>query len=151
MNATVFDSPVGKLFIAEKNGRICELSYYSGKAVEMRESRLLIEAQMQLKEYFGGVRREFDLPLTAEGTDFALAVRRELLKIPYGTTRTYSEIAAAVGKPGAARAVGMACHNNPIAIIIPCHRVVGVDANLVGYAGGIEKKEYLLHLEHAIF
>ena len=151
MNATVFDSPVGRLFIAEKDGRICELSYYNGEAVETRESRLLIEAQMQLKEYFGGVRREFDLPLTAEGTDFALAVRRELLKIQYGTTRTYSEIAAAVGKPGAARAVGMACHNNPIAIVIPCHRVVGVNANLVGYAGGIEKKEHLLRLEHAIF
>ncbi|MBQ9557117.1 MAG: methylated-DNA--[Clostridia bacterium] len=151
MNETVFDSPVGRLFIAEKDGRICKLSYYSGKAAETRESRLLIETQMQLKEYFGGVRREFDLPLTGEGSDFALAVRRELLKIPYGTTRTYSEIAAAVGKPGAARAVGMACHNNPIAIIIPCHRVVGVNANLVGYAGGVEKKEYLLRLEHAIF
>ena len=151
MNAAVFDSPVGKLFIAEKDGRVCELSYYNGKAVETRESRLLIEAQMQLKEYFAGVRMEFDLPLTEEGSDFALAVRREMLKISYGATRAYSEIAAAIGKPGAARAVGMACHNNPVAILIPCHRVVGANANLVGYAGGLEKKEYLLRLERAIF
>ena len=151
MNVTVFDSPVGKLYIAEKDGRVCELSYYSGKAVETRESRLLIEAQMQLKEYFSGARREFDLPLTEDGSDFALAVRRELLKIPYGATRTYSGIAAAIGKPGAARAVGFACRNNPVAIIVPCHRVIGANANLVGYAGGIEKKEYLLRLEHAIF
>ena len=151
MNATVFDSPIGKLFIAESGGRVCRLSFYSGGAAETRESRLLIEAQMQLKEYFAGTRREFDLPLTESGSDFALAVRRELLKIPYGTTRTYSEIAADVGNPAAARAVGMACHNNPIAIIVPCHRVVGVNANLVGYAGGIGKKEYLLRLEHAIF
>ena len=151
MNAAVFDSPVGKLFIAENDGRICELSYYNGEAVETRESRLLIEAQIQLKEYVAGVRTDFDLPLTEDGSDFALAVRREMLKIPYGATRAYSEIAAAIGKPGAARAVGMACHNNPVAIIIPCHRVIGVNTNLVGYAGGVEKKEYLLRLERAIF
>ena len=151
MHAAVFDSPLGKLYIAEEDGRIRELSYYRGKPVETRESRLIIEAQMQLKEYFAGMRREFDLPLTENGSDFALAVRREMLKIPYGATRAYSEIAAAIGKPGAARAVGMACHNNPIAIIVPCHRVIGVNANLVGYAGGVEKKGYLLRLERAIF
>ena len=151
MNSTTFDSPLGKLLITENGGKLCGVSYFSGESVESRESRLLIETQMQLKEYFSGERREFDLPLSEEGSDFALAVRREMLAIPYGTTRTYSEIAAAIGKPGAARAVGMACHNNPIAIIVPCHRVIGVGANLVGYAGGVGKKEFLLRLEHAVF
>lgn len=151
MNSTTFDSPLGRLLISENGGKLCGVSYFTGGSVELHESRLLIEAQMQLGEYFSGVRREFDLPLSEEGSDFALAARREMLAIPYGTTRTYSEIAAAIGNPGAARAVGMACHNNPIAIIVPCHRVIGVCANLVGYAGGVAKKEYLLRLEGAIF
>lgn len=151
MNAVIFDSPVGKLYIEEADGRITRIGFSPVGGAEARDSRLLIEARMQLAEYFAGARREFDLPLAESGSDFALAVRREMLKIPYGATRAYSEIAAAIGKPGAARAVGMACHNNPIAIIVPCHRVVGVNANLVGYAGGIEKKEYLLRLERAIF
>ena len=151
MNSTLFDSPVGTLFIAESDGRICEISYCSGKKETVRESRLLIEARMQLTEYFSGKRREFDLPLLEEGSDFALAVRREMLAIPYGTTKTYSEIAAEIGNPKAARAVGMACHNNPLAIVVPCHRVIGVGVNLVGYAGGFEKKEFLLRLERAVF
>lgn len=151
MNSTTFDSPLGRLLISENGGKLCGVSYFTGGSVELQESRLLIEAQMQLGEYFSGVRREFDLPLSEEGSDFALAVRREMLAIPYGTTRTYSEVAAALGNPKAARAVGMACHNNPIAIIVPCHRVIGVNANLVGYAGGVDKKEFLLRLESAIF
>lgn len=151
MNSATFESPIGRLLISESGGKLCGVSFYDGEIAEPRENRLLKEARTQLREYFAGERREFDLPLAEEGSDFALAVRREMLKIPYGATRSYSEIAAAIGKPGAARAVGMACHNNPIAIIIPCHRVIGANANLVGYAGGVGKKEYLLCLERAIF
>lgn len=151
MNTAVFDSPIGRLLISENGGKLCGVSFYDGESADLGESRLLTEAKKQLGEYFAGKRREFDLPLSEEGSDFALAVRREMLAIPYGETKTYSEIAAAIGNPGAARAAGMACHNNPIAIIVPCHRVIGVNANLVGYAGGVGKKEYLLRLERAIF
>lgn len=151
MNRTVFKSPIGKLLLAEDCGKLCGVSFYRGGTVAARESRLLLEAEMQLTEYFAGKRREFDLPIQTDVSGFAAAVLREVSAIPYGTTATYSEIAAALGSPNASRAVGMACHNNPIAIVIPCHRVVGVGSNLVGYAGGITAKEYLLRLEGGIF
>ena len=150
MNRATLDCPLGRLLISEKGEKICGVTFYDGESVDLGESRLLTEAKKQLGEYFAGKRREFDLPLSEEGSDFALAVRREMLTIPYGETKTYSDIAAAIGKPGAARAVGVACHNNPIAIIVPCHRVIGVNANLVGYAGGVKKKEYLLWLEGVV-
>ena len=99
----------------------------------------------QIDEYFQGKRTKFDFPLDFQGTPFQVAVWRELLKIPYGETRTYGEIARNLGKPGAARAVGMANHDNRIAIVIPCHRVVGHDGSLTGYAGGLHLKQQLLH------
>lgn len=108
---------------------------------------LLLRAREQLEEYFAGSRRSFDLPLSPKGTEFQLSVWRALLDIPYGETRTYGQIAHAIGSPKAARAVGMANNKNPIAIIIPCHRVIGADGRLVGYAGGLGKKELLLALE----
>lgn len=111
------------------------------------EEPLLQEAEEQLNEYFAGVRREFDLPLAPQGTPFQQAVWAELQKIPYGETRTYGQLAAALGKPRASRAVGGACHCNPVAILIPCHRVVGANGSLTGYAGGLDIKEYLLELE----
>ena len=151
MNRTVFKSPIGKLLLAEENGKLCGVSFYRGETVAARESRLLLEAEMQLTEYFAGKRREFELPIHTDVSEFADSVLREVSNIPYGATATYSEIAASLGNPNASRAVGMACHNNPVAIIIPCHRVVGVGTNLVGYAGGITAKEYLLRLEGGIF
>jgi methylated-DNA-[protein]-cysteine S-methyltransferase len=105
------------------------------------------EILQQLEEYFQGTRVRFDVPLDIEGTEFQMAVWRELQRIPYGETCSYGEIAARIGNPRAARAVGMANHENPIAVVIPCHRVVGRDGSLTGYAGGLHLKEELLSLE----
>jgi methylated-DNA-[protein]-cysteine S-methyltransferase len=101
----------------------------------------------QVEEYFQGKRTEFDFSLDLHGTPFQLAVWKELLNIPYGQTRTYGEIAKRLGKPGAARAVGMANHDNRIPIVVPCHRVVGHDGSLTGYAGGLHIKQQLLRIE----
>lgn len=104
-------------------------------------------AAAQLLEYFQGQRRDFDFPFRFRGTAFQNSIWSALCRIPYGETRTYGQIAAAVGKPKAARAVGMACNRNPLWIVVPCHRVVGQNAALTGYAGGIPMKEALLELE----
>ena len=108
------------------------------------------EAAGQLGEYFAGERRSFDLPLDLHGTPFQLDVWRALMEIPYGETRTYAEQAAAIGRPAAVRAVGAANGRNPISIVIPCHRVVGSDCSLTGFAGGLEAKASLLSLEAAL-
>ncbi len=104
----------------------------------------------QLDEYFAGKRREFTFPLDLRGTDFQLACWRALLAIPYGEMRTYADIARAIGKPNAFRAVGMANNRNPIAIVVPCHRVIASDGTLCGYGGGVEVKRKLLELEGAL-
>lgn len=104
----------------------------------------------QLTEYFAGERTAFELPLAPAGSPFQRDVWNALLAIPYGETRSYGELAAAVGKPGAARAVGRANHDNPIGVVIPCHRVIGAGGSLTGYAGGVDRKRYLLELEGAL-
>ena len=101
----------------------------------------------QLEEYFDGNRQEFTFPIRPEGTDFQKTVWEELRRIPYGQTRTYGQIAAAVEKPKAAQAVGMACGKNPVWIAVPCHRVIGKNDTLTGYAGGLELKQKLLDIE----
>jgi O-6-methylguanine DNA methyltransferase len=103
----------------------------------------------QLAEYFAGERRAFDLSTKSTGTAFQCAVWAKLEGIPYGTTVTYSELAAMAGRPNAARAVGAANGRNPISIIVPCHRVIGADGSPTGYGGGVERKEFLLHLERS--
>lgn len=113
------------------------------------ETPLTAQAAGELEEYFGCRRKTFTVPLSPHGTQFQLAVWRALREIPYGQTRTYGEIAAAVGRPGAARAVGMANHDNPLLIITPCHRVVGKNGSLTGFACGLEVKRALLELEGA--
>lgn len=105
------------------------------------------KAKDELEEYFAGKRKDFDLPLRAEGTNFQKKVWEQLKKIPYGETRTYGEVAQMMGNPKASRAIGMANHNNPILILTPCHRVIGADGSLTGYAAGIEAKKYLLDFE----
>jgi O-6-methylguanine DNA methyltransferase len=105
---------------------------------------------VELEEYFSGERREFTFPLDLRGTDFQVACWRALLSIPYGETRTYADIARAVGKPNAFRAVGMANNRNPIAIVVPCHRVIASDGTLCGYGGGLDLKRKLLELEGAL-
>lgn len=109
-----------------------------------QKSSLLAEAEQELNEYFAGLRTEFETSLAPTGTPFQQAVWDALLDIPFGETRTYAQIAAAIGKPKAARAVGGACNRNPIALFIPCHRVVGTNGSLTGFAGGLSVKEYLL-------
>ena len=143
-----YETPVGKLCVGEEDGVIVRTTW-SKIPTEyiLEETELILQCKMQLDEYFRGERKTFDLPLAPKGTDFQKKVWNALKEIPYGETRTYGEIAAAVGNPKAARAVGMANNKNPIGIIIPCHRVVGVDGKLVGYAGGMDKKEWLLQLE----
>jgi methylated-DNA-[protein]-cysteine S-methyltransferase len=108
------------------------------------------DATRELDEYFAGTRRSFDLPLDPHGTPFQLAVWEQLRTIPPGTTTTYADVAARVGRPGASRAVGAAIGRNPISIVVPCHRVVGSGGSLTGYAGGIERKTALLRLEGAL-
>lgn len=110
---------------------------------------VLRRARNQFREYFAGTRRGFDLPLAPAGTPFLRDVRAALLKIPFGETRAYGEIAAEIGSPRAARAVGAACNANPFPIVVPCHRVVGADGRLVGYAGGLALKRALLSRERA--
>jgi O-6-methylguanine DNA methyltransferase len=104
----------------------------------------------ELEEYFAGQRRQFDFPLDLRGTDFQLACWRALLAIPYGETRTYGDQARKIGKPQAFRAVGMANNRNPIAIVVPCHRVIASDGTLCGYGGGLNVKQKLLELEGAL-
>jgi methylated-DNA-[protein]-cysteine S-methyltransferase len=104
-------------------------------------------ALTEIEEFLSGRRREFTVPLDLQGTPFQLQVWNALLRIPYGETRSYGEVAGAVGRPKAARAVGMANHSNPVAIVVPCHRVVASDGSLGGYAGGLEMKSQLLRLE----
>ena len=141
-------SPIGDLTLTEEEGALTGL--YFGRLSRPGEegpTALLEETARQLREYFAGQRREFDLPLRLRGTAFQMQVWKALQAIPYGEVRTYGEIARAIGKPKACRAVGMANHHNPISIIVPCHRVVGAGGSLTGYGGGLENKRFLLELE----
>lgn len=144
-----FDSKIGKIGVVEQDGKICEVQINEpiNKELIQKSTPLLEEAIKQLKEYFIGKRKQFDLPLHLETTEFRKKVWEELLKIPYGETATYKQIAERIGKPKAARAVGMANHDNPIPIIVPCHRVIGANGKLTGYALGLEMKQELLTLE----
>lgn len=142
------ETPVGTLCIGEENGAITRVTWNQIPAeAEQEETALIARCKAQLDEFFTGTRKVFDLPLGPKGTQFQQKVWQALQEIPYGETRTYGEIAAAAGNPKAARAVGMANNKNPIAILIPCHRVVGSGGKLVGYAAGLEKKMWLLELE----
>ncbi|BBM36829.1 methylated-DNA--protein-cysteine methyltransferase [Pseudoleptotrichia goodfellowii] len=113
----------------------------------LRETFLIKKASEQLFEYLTGKRKDFELPLLKDGTDFQISVWNELIKIPYGETRSYKDIAVAINNEKAVRAVGMANNRNKISIFIPCHRVIGSDKKLVGYGGGLEIKKFLLNLE----
>ncbi|MBE6993110.1 MAG: methylated-DNA--[protein]-cysteine S-methyltransferase [Ruminococcaceae bacterium] len=141
-------SPLGTLYLCEEDGALSRISCDCPDGTE-GTSPLLREAAKQLDEYFLGERKDFDLPLAAHGTPFQMRVWQALRAIPYGETRTYAQIAAAAGSPKAFRAVGQANHVNPLMIVVPCHRVVGADGSLTGYAYGMENKKKLLALEKA--
>lgn len=165
----VIESPVGALFLATSATGLVALEFdarlpgqqtirpnprnlreeYSGFIFEDNRQELWGYVR-ELEEYFAGNRRAFQFPLDLRGTDFQLACWQALLAIPYGETRTYADIARAVGKPNAFRAVGMANHRNPVAIVVPCHRVIASDGTLCGYGGGLDIKQKLLQLEGAL-
>lgn len=142
---------VGQVYIIADEDAIVEIQFaQENKSLgdaQQQETPLLHEAKRQLEEYFAGQRASFSLPLNPQGTEFQKKVWQQLEAIPYGETRSYGQIAAAVGNPKACRAVGGANHNNPIAIVIPCHRVIGANGKLTGYGGGLDIKEKLLKLE----
>lgn len=144
------DTPLGAVWLEADADGVTALRFVAagdGLCETGPDSLFIGCARKQLAEYFGRVRREFDVPLSVAGTPFQWMVWRELLKIPFGETRTYGQLAAALGRPGSARAVGAACGRNPLAILVPCHRVVGADGSLTGYAWGVERKRALLALE----
>lgn len=135
------------IYIIEKNNKVYAITTSSKYDYLEEETVLVKETIKQLREYSAGKRKEFTLPLTLEGTPFQIKVWQELLKIPYGKTKSYQEIALAVNNPKASRAIGMANNRNRIMIVVPCHRVIGSNGKLVGYAGGLEMKEKLLKIE----
>jgi methylated-DNA-[protein]-cysteine S-methyltransferase len=145
----IIDSPVGPLTLVERDGALARLSF-GAHGTSSSPSPLLERAASQLHAYFAGELREFDLPLAPSGTEFQLACWRALAEIPYGETRSYGEQARRIGRPDRARAVGAANGANPIAIILPCHRVIGADGSLVGFGGGLDTKRRLLDLESGI-
>ena len=154
----VVDSPVGSLFVAATGRGLCRISYQPDGMEEslartfgarvLRSS--LDEVRRELDEYFEGRRQEFDLPIDLRVAPFHADVLAELARVPYGRTETYGSLAAKVGRPKAARAVGTVMNRNPIPIVLPCHRIVGANGSLTGYAGGLDVKLRLLQLEGAM-
>ena len=143
----VYPVPFDQVKIEYQDGAVTRLSRTGEPACEEGRTALTELVYRQLTEYLQGKRREFDFPYVLHGTPFQEKVWRALLAIPYGQTRTYGQIAAAVGSPRACRAVGMANRQNPILIAVPCHRVIGANGKLTGYASGLDMKEALLALE----
>lgn len=151
---TYVDTPVGTLLLAGcRDHGLRYISFQRGKGAKAPESQWqqadapFRDAIKQLKEYFRGKRQVFDLQLNPKGTPFQLKVWRALAEIPYGKTRSYAQIAARIGRPKAVRAVGLANGRNPLPIVLPCHRVIGKNGQLVGYGGGLPTKQALLQLE----
>jgi methylated-DNA-[protein]-cysteine S-methyltransferase len=142
------DSPIGELLVTGDGDALTavQMDGSSGRGWQ-RDPSALREATSQLRAYLSGELREFDLPLAPDGTPFQREVWAALREIPYGHTISYAQLAAAVGRPGAARAVGAANGRNPIAVVIPCHRVIGASGALTGYGGGLGRKRLLLDLE----
>ena len=147
------DSPVGKLLVAGNEAGLRYVLFGEGRSEVgpqpgwQETPAALGEPIRQLRAYFAGELRRFDLPLAPEGTPFQQRVWRELLQIPYGETISYGELARRIGNPNGSRAVGLANGSNPISIVIPCHRVIGSNGKLTGYGGGLKAKEWLLALE----
>ena len=152
VNYTCMESPVGPLLLAASEGGLHHIIFAKGKRAKpdpgwFEDAKPLRETIKQLRAYFAGELEEFDVPLAPEGTAFQRSVWRNLCDISYGETISYGELARRVGNPKASRAVGLANGQNPIPIIIPCHRVIGSDGKLTGYGGGLPIKEKLLALE----
>jgi methylated-DNA-[protein]-cysteine S-methyltransferase len=151
------DSPVGTLKLVAHDHALVAVMWDNedhkrvrlAELIEDHQHPMLLRVKKQLEQYFAGQRQQFDLPLDFQGTDFQQQVWQTLLTIPYGETRSYKEIAVQIGNEKAVRAVGAANGRNPISIIAPCHRVIGSSGALVGFAGGLDKKQILLSLEQS--
>jgi len=149
------DSPIGPLALAGRGRvlthlRMLNQTYEPDRADWVRDDRSFPDAVDQLDAYFAGKRTDFDLELGLSGSEFQRRVWQALLTIPYGETRSYGQIAEQIGAAGAARAVGLANGHNPIAIIVPCHRVIGANGSLTGYGGGLDRKRSLLEMEKTV-
>lgn len=150
---TVVDSPVGPLTLVDEGGALAGLYMHEQRHLPdrstfgARDDGVLPDVRAQLEAYFAGTLRTFDVPLATAGTLFQQQVWAALRDVPYGSTCTYGELAVAVGRPSAVRAVGAANGRNPVCLVVPCHRVVGAGGALTGYAGGLERKSFLLSLE----
>ncbi len=148
MPTTNYPSPIGPLLLeVDAAGRLTKLEFHAEGSAKSPETA---EVERQLDEYFAGKRRDFDLRLAPKGTEFQLSVWNALQEIPYGETRNYGQIASRIGNEKACRAVGAANGANPIAIVVPCHRVIGSNGTLTGFGGGLETKAKLLELERGI-
>jgi len=147
------DTPIGELLLAGEDGALSMIGFPKGSMRREPETdwifneKPLADACTQLREYFAGERQAFDIPLKLDGTDFQVSVLEALQEIPYGQTTSYGEIAKRIGRPKAVRAVGAANGRNPIPIVVPCHRVIGITGDLTGFGGGLDTKEALLRLE----
>lgn len=154
---THIDSPVGPLLLAASDAGLHAIEFHAARHPVARggdwveaDHPVLRAAASQLREYFAGTRRAFDLPLAPDGTDFQRRVWQTLATIPYGRTISYADLASRVGRPGASRAVGAANGRNPLPIVLPCHRVIGANGALTGFGGGLPTKRFLLELEGAL-
>jgi methylated-DNA-[protein]-cysteine S-methyltransferase len=149
LSAMILATPLGSLQLVARDGRLERIAFPGTHAERLPadDTPTLQRAAKQLQEYFAGQRRVFDLPLAAAGTAFQEAVWAALAAIPFGETRSYAELARALDRPRAVRAVGAANGRNPLPVVVPCHRVIGADGSLTGYAGGVGRKRWLLELE----
>ncbi|MCV6606350.1 MAG: methylated-DNA--[protein]-cysteine S-methyltransferase [Porticoccaceae bacterium] len=150
METAVIKSPIGNIRISADDKGLTELRFRDQPLSDASQNALLAKTARQLGEYFAGERQVFDLPLNPAGTDFQQRVWQQLLSVGFGDTTNYGSIASNLGKPTASRAVGAANGQNPISIIVPCHRIIGSSGKLTGYAGGLERKQWLLNHENKI-
>ena len=155
INIRYHKTEIGELVLGSFGGRLCVLGSAGDATARALNARFAVQNDdvlertgRQVDEYLGGTRKEFDIPLLLVGTDFQRSVWNALLRVPYGATASYLQIARAIGREKAVRAVGNACGANHIGIIVPCHRIIGSDGSLVGYGGGLALKRRLLTLEH---
>lgn len=151
MISVVYDSPVGKLTLISDGKALAHCEFenprYAYESAPVGKDKVLDQARRELDLYFKGKLTDFEVPVAPQGTEFQRACWKALQKIPYGATRSYGQQAHAISKPKAVRAVGLANGRNPVAIIIPCHRVIGANGSLTGYGGGMERKQFLIDLE----
>lgn len=150
-NLIIYDSTIGRISIADNGRAITDVFFGRIHSLQTRfkdkETTLNLQALEEIQEFLAGTRKSFSVPLALKGTPFQVSVWEALQNIPYGETRSYRDIAEEIGNPNSYRAVGLANNKNPVSIIIPCHRVIGANGDMIGYGGGLNKKKRLLDIE----